>query len=176
MEPLLGTIMLFAFPRVPRGWAACDGQLLTISQYSALFSLLGTTYGGNGRTNFALPDLRGRIPLHQGQGLGLTMRPLGQQGGQESVSLSLNALPSHPHALQAAAAKPAINATATPGPTVEFATGDGPTPYSASASAPVTLAKETVAETGSGQPHSNMMPTLVMNYCIATQGIFPSRA
>ncbi|MDE3080797.1 MAG: phage tail protein [Paracoccaceae bacterium] len=175
MEPIIGQILLFAFPRVPTGWAACNGQLLSIAQYDALFSLIGTTYGGDGQSTFALPDLRGRVPVHQGQGNGLSTYVMGQQTGSEQVTLTLASMPSHSHSLQAATAAPAQGATGTPGPQVEFAVASGASPYTAAPSgSPAMLAGQSVGPAGGNMPHDNMMPTLVMNYCIALYGIFPT--
>lgn len=168
MEPFLGTIMLFGFNFVPRGWAACNGQLLAISQHSALFALLGTQYGGNGQTTFALPDLRGRVPLGQGQGPGLPNFVTGQLGGVPSVSLTTSELPPHSHAVNAAGSAtskvpmnnlPAVSAAGS---------AYGPT-------AAGTMAAGMVQPTGQGVPHENMQPYLVANWCIAIEGIFPSR-
>ncbi|GAA4625979.1 phage tail protein [Cellulomonas oligotrophica] len=161
MEPLLAEIRLFPLSFVPQGWLACQGQLLPIQQNQALFALLGTTYGGNGQTVFALPDLRGRVPLHAGAG-----RTAGAQGGTESVQLTGGQLPAHTHAPRAAAA-----ATATaPGGALWAATTQphyGP-------SSQVALAADAVTAVGGGQPHANMPPYLTMTYAIATQGVFPS--
>lgn len=177
MTPFIGQIMLFAFPRVPQGWASCQGQLMGIKDNEVLYSLLGTTYGGDGRVSFGLPDLRGRVPVHHGQGRGLSSYALGQVGGAEMVTLTENTLARHSHALQAAGQNPATGATATPGPQVEYAAAEGLSPYtSAPSGTPATLAPETVGQSdGGGHPHDNMMPTQVMNYCIALEGIFPPR-
>lgn len=171
-EPFLGQIQAFGFNFTPRGWAACSGQLLPISQNQALFSLLGTTYGGDGQTTFALPDLRGRAPLHFGTGGGLTPRTLGEQGGTESVTLTTTQIPSHAHdggSMQASA-----NPANTGDPT-GHALGLAPV-YSTDPPS-VALAAGTVGATqnaGGSQPHANMQPYLVLNWCIALQGIFPS--
>lgn len=177
MEPIIGQILLFAFPRVPTGWAACNGQLLSIAEFDALFSVIGTTYGGDGQNTFALPDLRGRVPLHKGQGNGLSNQVIGERTGTEQVTLTLASIPSHSHSLQAATASPAQGATGTPGPQVEFAVASGATPYtSAPSGMPVMLAGQSVGLTGGNMPHDNMMPTLVMNYCISLYGIYPTRS
>lgn len=177
MDPYIGTILLFAFPRIPTGWAACDGSLLAISEYEALFTLIGTTYGGNGVTNFALPDLRGRVPIHQGTGPGLSTRVLGQAGGHEVVTIVTSTMASHGHPLAAASATPPVGATATPDPSVLFGTGVGPKPYlsSITGATPEVMAPQTISSNAGGQAHQNMMPTLVGNYCIALYGIFPSQ-
>jgi microcystin-dependent protein len=164
-EPFLGQILLFAGNFAPSGWALCNGQLLSIQQNTALFSILGTTYGGNGQTNFALPDLRGRAPIHMGQGPGLSNYPEGEVGGVESVTLIASQMPAHTHAQPATAADEGTNRPNAAVPArggVYAATSDG------SALAPTSAA-------GGSQPHENRPPFLVMNYCIALQGIFPSR-
>ncbi|KEO50783.1 phage tail protein [Thioclava pacifica] len=179
MEPFIGQIMLFAFPRTPQGWISCQGQLLAINQYQMLFALIGTFYGGDGTTTFAVPDLRGRIPLGMGQGPGLSVYKLGDKVGMEAVALTDAEMPSHSHAIQAASQNPAANATAVPGPDVEFATAGGSdvTRYSAQpGGTPVTLNPASIGLSGSAHPHQNMMPTTVMNYCIAYDGIFPPRS
>lgn len=173
MQSYIGQIMLFAFPRVPDGWAACDGSLQSISQNPTLYQLLGTTYGGDGVNTFGLPDLRGRVPLHQGQGGNLSPRFLGEKAGTETVTLFGNNLPSHNHQLQASPST--AGATATPGPTVEFATAAGVLPYASgiTGATPEVMAGAGVGMSGSSQPHNNMMPTLIMNYCISLEGIYP---
>lgn len=178
IDPLIGQIVLFAFPRAPRGWAVCDGQLLQIAQNQALFSLLGTTYGGDGRTTFGLPDLRGRVPVSFGKAPGQPAYALGQKGGEEAITLTPGQIPAHRHALQAASGRSGAP-TGTPGPDVAFgpAAGAGVTPYvPAPSGVPATLAAGAVASAGGGQPHDNMMPTAVMNYCIALEGIYPPRS
>lgn len=174
MEPFLGEIRLFAGNFAPRGWALCYGQLLSISQNAALFSLLGTTYGGDGRTTFGLPDLRGRVPVHEGQGPGLTPRTLGERSGSEAVTLLATQLPAHTHALAASTA----NATS------QVARGNLPaftyvdavtTLYANEDGGTVAMAPGAIAPTGSGLPHENRMPTLALNFIIAVEGIYPSR-
>jgi len=171
MDPFLGQIQAFGFNFAPRGWALCNGQLLPIAQNTALFSLLGTTYGGDGRTTFNLPDLRGRVSLHYGSGPGLSTRPIGQKGGAESVTLNTSEIPSHSHTANAAAeaadsGKPSGNALATP---------DGVMIYRANQAPDATLHAGTVGNTGGSQSHENMGPYLVINWCISLQGIYPSR-
>lgn len=178
MEPYIGQIQLFAFPRTPTNWHQCDGSLLAISQYDALYTLIGTTYGGDGVNTFALPDLRGRIPIHQGQGNGLSLHVLGERAGSESVTLTSASMPAHPHALQAAAADPPVGAAAAPSTSVGFATAvGGPLPYAAGVSGGSVepMPAQTVGPAGNSLPHDNMMPTLVMSYCIALYGIYPSQ-
>ena len=174
MESYVGQIMLFAFPRVPDGWAICDGSIVPIASNDVLFAVIGTTYGGDGVNTFALPDLRGRVPLHQGQGNGLTQRVIGEKSGTENVTLINNNLPQHSHPLQASPST--AGSTAIPGPTVQFATGANTAPYAPNitgATAEV-MAGSSIGASGGNAPHNNMMQTLIMNYCISLYGIFPS--
>jgi microcystin-dependent protein len=167
-EPLLGEIRMFAGNFAPQGWALCDGQLLQISQNTALFSILGTTYGGNGVSTFALPDLRGRFPIGVGQGTGLTSRLLGEQGGEETVTLIEDEMPSHTHL-----AGGQSNTGNRPKPT-------GRVP-AANVNAYSTLAPDTtlspsfIQPAGGDQPHNNMPPYLGITFIIALQGIYPPR-
>lgn len=164
-EPFIGEIMLFAGNFEPKGWAFCDGRLLPIAQHTALFSILGTTYGGDGKTTFALPDLRGRAPIGQGQGPGLSNYSLGEMGGQESVTLTAAQMPAHNHAFSDAGQQPS-------GDAVRVQTGNSQTKIqqtTGSSSSGVTQ------NTGGSQPHENRQPYLGVNYVIALQGIFPSR-
>ena len=175
--PYIGEIRMFGFGTrgAPNGWQACDGSLLPISQYDVLFALIGTTYGGDGQTTFAVPDLRGRLPIHQGQGPGLSNYVIGQCAGTETVTVLPTQMPAHTHT---AIATTAAATTGTPGTgvipgavanqTMYVTDTSGGTPFSQAANA-VTLA-------GGSQPHENCMPTLTVQYCIATQGIFPSPA
>ncbi|MDH5676276.1 MAG: tail fiber protein [Myxococcales bacterium] len=168
MEPFIGQIMLFAGNFAPRGWALCDGQLLPIAQNSALFSILGTTYGGDGKTTFALPDLRGRIPMHAGQGPGLSPRRLGERAGAETTTLTTNNLPAHNHALLASSSAPdddsaAGNALAQS----EIYVGGAATN---------SMGQSSIGPTGEGQPVQNVQPFLCVNAIIALEGIFPSRS
>ena len=158
-EPVIGELMMFAGNFAPRGWALCDGQLLSIAQNTALFSLLGTTYGGDGRTTFGLPDLRGRVPVHPGRGPGLTPRQLGEKGGQETVTLTTVQMPNHNHAVQEGAGQ-----------------GEGSEPGGGPVSTPVNGAGEMSGSTGGSQPHPNMQPFQCINYCIALNGVYPSRS
>ena len=170
--PFIGEIVLFAGNFAPRNWAFCNGQLLSIAQNTALFSILGTTYGGNGTTTFALPDLRSRVPIHAGQGPGLSNYALGQMGGVENVTLTQSQLPAHNHTVNAVAsggnqASPAGNL-----PTVE-STGTS-LDYSNSA-ANTTMNPATIGNTGGNQPVSIVQPYTTLNYIIALAGIFPAR-
>jgi microcystin-dependent protein len=162
-EPFLSEIRIMSFGFAPRGWALCDGQLLPINQNQALFSLLGTTYGGDGRVNFGLPDLRGRVPIHNGSG-----HTLGERGGEQSHTLSISELPTHTHTVQASA----DNADA-PVPAGNYL-GSANNLYTAAASL-TSLDPSTVANVGGSQAHLNMQPFLTLSFCIALQGIFPSQ-
>ena len=163
-EPFLSEIRIMSFVFAPKGWALCNGQLLPINQNQALFALLGTTFGGNGQTNFALPDLRGRTPIHVGSG-----HTLGEQGGEQAHTLSIAELPTHTHVLNATS----NNATATsPSASVGYARA-GTLMYAPPTSL-VAMAPQAVANVGGSQAHLNMQPFLTLNFCIALQGIFPS--
>jgi microcystin-dependent protein len=169
-DPFVAEIRIFAGNFAPRGWAFCNGQVLPIAQNTALFSLLGTTYGGNGQTNFALPDLQGRFPMMPGQGPGLSLRDLGEQGGSETVTLLPSEIPSHNHTLRATTA----GTTGTPSGAVIAAATGGPLVYGAPGD-PVPMADSTLGPAGSGQPHPNRQPYLALNFIIALQGIYPPR-
>ncbi|WP_420004417.1 phage tail protein [Arenibacterium sp. LLYu02] len=168
-EPFLAEVRMIGFDFAPRGWAFCDGQILPINQNQSLYSLLGTTYGGDGRTTFALPDLRGRTPLHQdAQG-----HPLGERGGTETVTLTTAEIPQHTHAAAASSAEgnsnSPSNALLASEVAPEFA-------YRAPETAGRTALRHgTITNTGGSQPHNNMQPYLAVNFCIAIAGLFPSR-
>ena len=168
-DPFLGEIGIVAFDFAPPSWALCNGQILSIGQNTALFSLLGNRYGGNGTSTFALPDLRGRVPIHFGLGPGLTDRPLGEHGGQESVALALAEMPSHTHAARADGGTAVSDVPSgryfarNPASIPTFGTGTG-----------ATLGAAAIDPTGGGQPHSNMQPYLTLNFIICIQGIYPS--
>ncbi|MGH9722466.1 MAG: phage tail protein [Bryobacteraceae bacterium] len=163
--PFLGEIKIISWNFPPKGWAFCNGQLLPINQNQALFSILGTTYGGNGQTTFALPNLQGRVPLHVGGGL-----LLGQNGGQRSHTLTMSEMPAHPHVAQATSTGPA-SLTAAGNVLSQPATNR----LYAAPSSLVTLSPQAVTSAGGSQPHLNVMPELVLNFIIALVGIFPSR-
>jgi microcystin-dependent protein len=163
-EPFLSEIRLMSFVFAPKGWALCNGQLLPINQNQALFSLLGTTFGGDGRVNFALPDLRGRVPIHVGAG-----HTLGERGGEQAHTLSIAELPQHAHV---ALASPAGGNQ--PVPTNAVPASAAPNALYAPAESLVALSAGTVASTGGSQAHLNMQPFLTLSFCIALQGIFPS--
>ncbi|HEY6544599.1 MAG TPA: tail fiber protein [Dokdonella sp.] len=169
--PYIGEIRMFGFDFPPRGWATCAGQLLAINQNQALFSLLGTTYGGNGQTTFALPDLRGRAPIHVGHGPGLGSRSLGEQGGTQQHTLLSSELPQHTHLVQVAGAP----TTGAPAGDVVLAAPTGSQLFRSGSGPSAPLAATTAAQTGGNQPHPNMQPYAVVNISIALQGIFPSR-
>ena len=171
-EPFVGEIRMFAGNFAPRGWAFCDGQLLAVSQNDALFSLLGTIYGGDGRTTFGLPDMRGRVPVHAGTGPGLSPRRLGAMIGTESVTLISNQLPAHSHAMMASS--DIGNAPNPDDNTLAAATSIDP--YIANDTPNTVLNANAVTSVGSSQSHTNMMPFLCVNFIIALFGIYPSRA
>ena len=172
MDPFVAEIRIFPFNFAPRGWAWCDGQLLPLSQNTALFSLLGTTYGGNGKSNFALPDLQGRSPMQPGQGPGLSLHDLGETGGSETVTLLESEIPSHSHAFLASGAPADAQTPAGFSP----ARVVGAQPYGIPAGAPmVAMAPEAIAPAGGDAPHNNMQPYLTFYFCIALQGVFPPR-
>jgi len=178
-QPFVGEIRMFGGSFAPRSWAFCNGQVLPITQNQALFALIGTIYGGNGTSTFSLPDLRGRLPIGQGTGSGLTPRVAGELGGVEDVTLLTATMPAHTHRLEASSVTATTNAIAsnvlpgivTPAPGHFYVTNDGSTP------APTfgALAQQSVTSTGGGTPHSNLMPALCVSFIIALSGVFPSR-
>jgi microcystin-dependent protein len=167
--PFVGEIRLFAGNFAPAGWAFCDGSLLPISENDTLFNLIGTTYGGDGQQTFALPDMRGRVPVHQGQGPGLSPRVIGQPGGSEAVTLSAAQLPSHSHALNATTAAANASASITGLPAAASTTT-----FSGSAPGGPDLAPQALVASGGSQPHNNVAPFQVVSYIISLFGIFPS--
>jgi len=170
-DPFVAEIRIFPFNFAPTGWARCDGQLLPLSQNTALFSLLGTTYGGDGKSTFALPNLQGRAPMHPGQGPGLSLHDLGETGGTEIVTLLASEIPVHSHALRANTID--LGDTNVPSPNASLAQSSGGTLYQTVAN--TTMAAETLATAGGSQPHNNMQPYLTLYFNIALQGIFPPR-
>ncbi|WP_372792596.1 phage tail protein [Lutibacter sp.] len=169
MDPFLAEIIMFGGNFAPRGWAFCDGQLLPISSNQALFSILGTTYGGDGRTTFALPDLRGRVPIHPGTGNGLSTYRLGQKGGTQTNTLTTNNLPSHSHTINIKEEGNSDNPNGT------FIAGDGSNSFGTTSDASNTLAASAVNPSGGSQAVNNIQPFECVNFIIALTGIFPSR-
>jgi microcystin-dependent protein len=168
-EPFIAEIRIFAGNFAPRGWAFCGGQLLPIAQNTALFSIIGTTYGGDGRTTTGLPNLQGRAPMHPGNGPGLTSRRLGQSGGVEAVTLSEAQMANHTHDMKGTGESGDLNA---PSSTRTLARSSGGFAYIPSASL-VDLASEALPDAGGGQSHNNLQPFLAINFIIALIGIFP---
>ncbi len=176
MDPFVAEIRIFPFNFAPKGWAFCDGQILPLSQNTALFSLLGTTYGGDGKSNFALPNMQGNAPMHPGQGPGLSLHDLGETGGSDTVSLLESEIPSHSHALMCASGFDAGSPGATPSANTALNDAGTPsTPYLVANPAGSTLAGNAIAPAGGDQPHNNMQPYLTLNFCIALQGVYPPR-
>lgn len=170
-DPFVAEIRIFPFNFAPKGWAWCDGQLLPLSQNTALFSLLGTTYGGDGKSTFALPDLQGRAAMHPGQGPGLSLHDLGETGGSETVTLLESEIPSHSHAMSVSSQVGLENIPTGQKP----AAGDGVNLYGPANSNLVAMAPQALSPAGGDQPHNNMMPYLTFFFCIALQGVFPPR-
>jgi microcystin-dependent protein len=172
-DPFVAEIRVFPFNFAPKGWAWCDGQLMPISQNTALFSLLGTTYGGNGKSNFALPDLQGSAAMHPGQGPGLSLHDLGEIGGSETVTLLESEIPAHPHGLQAANFPGDIQA---PTALVALARSAGGNAYQNVVNQNLTqMAPQMLSPAGGDQPHNNLQPYLTFYFNIALQGVFPAR-
>jgi microcystin-dependent protein len=172
-DQFVGEIRTFPFNFAPVGWAMCNGQLMAIAQNTALFSLLGTQFGGDGKTTFALPNLQGAIPLAAGSGAGLNNRIVGESGGSATVFLTVDQIPAHSHSVQCAAAGNAFS------PANAVFAGESlgnPPAYAPWPGPPANLSNSAVATTGGGQPHDNMPPYLALNCCIALQGIFPPRS
>lgn len=175
-DPFVGEIRIFPFNFAPKGWAFCDGQLLPLSQNTALFSLLGTTYGGNGKTNFALPDLRGMAPMHPGQGPGLSPHDLGETSGSDTVTLISSELPAHSHQVRGNAGEgskespdSALWANPRGRRSGNIYTNDLTTDLKS-------MSYQAIAPTGGSQPHNNLQPYLTFYFCIALQGVFPPRS
>ncbi|MDD9945570.1 MAG: tail fiber protein [Myxococcales bacterium] len=171
-DPFVGEVRMFGGNFAPRGWAFCDGQLLAVSQNDALFSLLGTLYGGDGRTTFGLPDMRGRLPVHAGDGPGLQPINMGQKAGVEKVTLQVSQLPSHRHTMRASND---VADESTPSSAVVPAQVDTVQLYRAETSPNATFATRAVADAGGSQPHSNLQPFLCVHFIIALLGVYPSR-
>ena len=171
-EPFVGQIITAGFNFAPRGYATCDGQLLSIAQNTALFSLLGTQFGGDGRVTFGLPDLRGRVPIHQGQGPGLTNRTMGEMAGEETHTLISTEMPMHNHLFNTTNVAGALP---TPNGNFLSTTSDSNVVFYRPTADGSTLNPQSIGLAGGSQPHNNMQPYLVINFCIAMEGIFPSR-
>lgn len=171
-EPFIAQIMMFGGNFAPRGWALCNGQILPIAQNTALFSLLGTTFGGNGQTTFALPDLRGRVPVHPGSGPGLTPRTLGEVSGSESVTLNTTQMPAHSHSLTCNTSS--ANQAAAVNNVLAEESNSATQIYSNSAPNGI-MNPASIGPSGGNQPHANMQPFVCVNFIIALEGIFPSR-
>jgi microcystin-dependent protein len=174
-DPFVAEIRIFPFNFAPKGWAFCDGQLLPISQNTALFSLLGTTYGGNGQSTFALPDLQGSAAMHPGQGPGLSLHDLGEQSGVESVTLLVSEIPAHAHAV--GRALNGAGNTISPANSVwaQAGAGRGAAALYIDGAPTGQVNINSLSVTGGGLPHNNMQPYLTLNFCIALQGVFPQR-
>ncbi len=171
-DPFVAEIRIFPFNFAPNGWAFCDGQLLPLSQNTALFSLLGTTYGGNGKSNFALPNLQGSAPMFWGQGPGLSLHDLGETGGSETVSLLESEIPAHSHTVYAQSNP--LGSSSVPSDKSFTRPASGNLYFSGAAST-VQMDPNTLAPAGGDQPHNNMQPYLTLSFCIALQGVFPPR-
>ena len=176
MDPFLGQITIFAGNFAPRGWALCDGQLLPISQNTALFSLIGTTYGGDGRTTTALPNLQGRTPMHPGRGPGLTSRRLGQRGGVETVSLTEAQMPSHNHQLRASTDEAEEEGEKSPVNAVTGRPQNNQAIYNSNTNNNLAAMGNVLLSAGGSQSHNNLQPFLAMNFIIALVGLFPSQS
>ena len=172
-NPFLAEIRISTGNFAPKGWALCDGQLMPISQNTALFSLLGTTYGGDGKSNFALPNLQGSAPMHPGQGPGLSLHDLGESSGSDTVTLLESEIPSHSHSLMTFVGQATSQ---TPAPNVGLSRARGINAYSTvTNTGVVSMSDSVVAPAGGDQPHNNLMPYLTLNFCIALQGVYPPR-
>jgi microcystin-dependent protein len=171
-DPFVAEIRIVPFNFAPKGWAFCDGQILPLSQNTALFALLGTTYGGDGKSTFALPDLQGAAAMHPGQGPGLSLRDLGEMAGEPFVTLIESEMPAHTHALNAIAA---LSTTATPSSQTALSRSVNGSAYTAPGGALQQMAFQSLTIAGGSQPHNNLQPYLTLNYIIALQGVFPPR-
>lgn len=173
-DPFVAEIRMFGFNFAPRGWAFCNGQLLPLSQNTALFSLLGTTYGGDGKSNFALPDLQGMGAMMPGQGQGLSLRDLGETGGSDFVTLLQSEIPNHTHTMMAFSQVPGDLFGPTAASNAVLARSNNGAVYNPTVN-PVQMSPQALTPAGSSLPHNNMQPYLTVNFCIAMQGVFPAR-
>jgi len=171
-DQFVAEIRIFPFNFPPTGWAFCDGQLMPISQNTALFALLGTTYGGDGKSTFALPNLQGSVPMQPGQGQGLSLRDLGEMSGTETVTLLISEIPVHTHAIRVSAE---VGDIQIPADNTALARSGSGSAYTATVANLVQLAPQALSPAGGSLPHNNMQPYLTLNFCIALQGIFPQR-
>jgi microcystin-dependent protein len=174
-DPFVAEIRIYPFNFAPKGWAFCDGQLLPLSQNTALFSLLGTTYGGDGKSNFALPDMQGNAPMHPGQGPGLSLHDLGETGGSQTVSLLESEIPSHSHGFWVGTQDFADVQVPSPSRILGKSTNAAAYVPGSPTPALTPMSDNALAPAGGDQPHDNMMPYLTLNFCIALQGVFPPR-
>lgn len=178
-NPFLAEIRIFPFNFAPKGWAFCQGQLMSLSANTALFSLLGTTYGGDGKSNFKLPDLQGRAPMHPGQGPGLSLHDLGETGGSPTVSLLESEIPGHSHAMNVEDGGRISGQAGIPSNallTKVGSTGPANAYFNGAATGLSQMASQSIAPAGGNQPHNNLQPYLTLNFCIALQGVFPPRS
>lgn len=173
-DPFVAEIRIFPFNFAPKGWAWCNGQLLPLSQNTALFSLLGTTYGGDGKSNFALPNMQGNAPMHPGQGPGLSLHDLGETGGSQTVTLLQTEMPQHSHSAMAYTGDPADSRV--PNANETLGTPSPGNLYNPSTASPTPMSAQALGTTGGSQPHNNMMPYLTYYFNIALQGVFPPRS
>jgi microcystin-dependent protein len=174
-DPFVAEIRIFGFNFPPKGWAFCNGQLMPLSQNTALFSLLGTTYGGDGKSTFALPNMQGNAAMHPGQGQGLSLRDLGETGGSQNVSLLQSEIPFHTHNMMAFTQVPGDLFGPTAQSNAVLARSNNGAVYNTNTSGAVQLAPQALAPAGASLPHNNMQPYLTLNFCIALQGVFPPR-
>jgi microcystin-dependent protein len=175
-NPYVGEIRIFGFNFAPVGWATCDGQILSISQNTALFSILGTNYGGNGTSTFALPNFQGDTGVQQGQGPGLSQYFIGQQSGTTTVTLNQNNLPAHNHTINTQDAGNSTQGLHAPTSTAFLGNSDPDRLFNATASPTLTMAPQAIGPSGTGQPHDNMQPYEVLLFCIAMVGVYPPRS
>ena len=174
-DPFVAEIRIFPFNFAPKGWAFCDGQLLPISQNTALFSLLGTTYGGDGKSTFALPDLQGSVAMHPGQGPGLSLHDLGEKSGEETVTLLVSEIPAHAHPVGRALNDAGNSISPANSVWAQSAAGRGAAALYIDGAPTGQVNVNSLAVAGGGLPHTNMQPYLTLNFCIALQGVFPAR-